>query len=226
MQGDDKNLVAETLVPVLLQLPVEDARLVSARQLLQNWDFRMHMDSAPAALFAAFWRHLLANTFHDDLPEDAWPEGDSEWFVIMSNLTQQPGASWWDNRNTPEVESRDQIMVQALRDAVAELENVLGKDPSRWAWGDLHTLTFTNQTLGTSGVAPIEALFNRGPYRTSGGSSIVNATGWNASRSYQVTSLPSMRMIADLGDLENSLIIHTTGQSGHAYHSHYVDMAD
>jgi len=35
-----------------------------------------------------------------------------------------------------------------------------------------------------------------------------------------------MRMIVDLSDLSNSLTIHTTGQSGHAYHPHYIDMAD
>jgi penicillin amidase len=29
-----------------------------------------------------------------------------------------------------------------------------------------------------------------------------------------------------LDSLENSLTIHTTGQSGHAYHAHYVDMTD
>jgi penicillin amidase len=33
-------------------------------------------------------------------------------------------------------------------------------------------------------------------------------------------------MIVDLDDLGNSLSIHTTGQSGHAYHPHYVDMAN
>jgi penicillin amidase len=34
-----------------------------------------------------------------------------------------------------------------------------------------------------------------------------------------------MRMIVDLGNLSNSLTVHTTGQSGHAYHEHYIDMA-
>jgi len=44
--------------------------------------------------------------------------------------------------------------------------------------GDLHTLTCAID-LGESGVASIEALFNRGPYRTAGGESIVNATSWD-----------------------------------------------
>ena len=53
----------------------------------------------------------------------------------------------------------------------------------------------------------------------------MNATGYNIRRSFEVTDVPSMRMIVDLGDLNNSVTIHTTGQSGHAYHPHYADMA-
>jgi penicillin G amidase len=33
-----------------------------------------------------------------------------------------------------------------------------------------------------------------------------------------------MRMIVDLGNLNNSISVHTTGQSGHAYNTHYADM--
>ena len=107
----------------------------------------------------------------------------------------------------------------------------MGKDPDRWTWGDLHTVTFRNQSLGESGIAPVEALFNRGPFRTSGGSIMVNATGWDAApnqdgTSYQVDVIPSERMIVDLGNLQNSLAVISTGQSGHAYHPHYIDMAD
>lgn len=35
-----------------------------------------------------------------------------------------------------------------------------------------------------------------------------------------------MRMIVDLSDLNNSLTVHTTGQSGHAFHPHYIDLAE
>jgi penicillin amidase len=34
-----------------------------------------------------------------------------------------------------------------------------------------------------------------------------------------------MRMIVDLGNLSNSLTVHTTGESGHAYNRHYADMS-
>jgi penicillin amidase len=33
-------------------------------------------------------------------------------------------------------------------------------------------------------------------------------------------------MIVDLNDLNQTLAIHTTGQSGHPFNSHYIDMAE
>jgi penicillin amidase len=227
MQGDNRDMNAETLLPILLELPLSDTHLEEARMILQDWDYQADMDSAPAALFEAFWMHVLVETFHDDLPEESWPDGDSRWFEVMRNLVQDPQSAWWDDQSTTQtVETRDDIFLRAFIAGVKELEEVWGNDPEKWAWGDLHTVTFHNQSLGESGVGPIEAIFNRGPYRTAGGSSIINATSWDASETFNVSWLPSQRMIVDLDDLGNSLSIHTTGQSGHAYHPHYVDMAN
>ncbi len=227
MQGDNRDINAEELLPYLLAIPFSEMHLEDARKILQDWDYQADMDSAPAALFETFWKHLLAETFHDDLPEESWPGGGSRWFEVMRDLVDEPQSAWWDNQSTTQtVETRDDIFQRAFTEAVDELEQVSGNDPAKWAWGDLHTVTFRNPSLGESGVGPIEAIFNRGPFRTSGGTSIVNATGWDASESYEVGSLPSQRMIVDLSEISNSLSIHTTGQSGHAYHPHYVDMAD
>jgi penicillin G amidase len=67
---------------------------------------------------------------------------------------------------------------------VDELERIQSKDPKNWNWGNLHTVTFLNATLGKSGVAPIEALFNRGAYTTAGNGETVNANRWRANKSY------------------------------------------
>ena len=108
--------------------------------------------------------------------------------------------------------------------AVAELEKSLGKDYNAWAWGDLHTITFENEVMSSFPI--INGLFNRGPFPVAGGSSIVDATGWDAaSGSYAVRSLPSKRSIMDTSNWENSLQIITTGESGHPYDPHYIDMA-
>jgi len=99
-------------------------------------------------------------------------------------------------------------------------------DPDRWSWGNVHTLTLENQTLGTSGIAVVEKLFNRGPYEVGGGSGIVDATGWDAAQGYEVIAVPSMRMVVDLDDLDKSRWINLTGVSGHAFHRNYTDQTE
>ena len=195
----------------------------SALQVLQGWDYQAQANSAGAAIFEVFWRNLLQNTFSDDLPEAFWPEGGSRWNEVMRNLTTDSG--WWDNAATADaVEMRDDILKQSFSQAVEELSKAQGKDPNAWQWGAVHTATFRNQTLGESGIGLIENLFNRGPFAVNGGEALVNATGWTASEGFEVDWLPSMRMIVDLSDLNASLSVHTTGESGHAYHPHYDDM--
>lgn len=228
MQADSYNMNAETLVPLLLATEL-DPKLASVRdQILGPWDFQNRADSAPAALFEAFWWNLLLDTFADDLPEEYWPAGGSRWIEIMRHLVEQPDSPWWDDKATADtVERRDEIFARAFRAAVncQVCIDKFGKDVRDWKWGELHSATFRNGTLGESGIGPIEALFNRGPFTTGGGESIVNATGWTVGESFEVDWLPSMRMIVNLGNLNNSVTVHTTGQSGHAYSKHYDDMA-
>lgn len=54
----------------------------------------------------------------------------------------------------------------------------------------------------------------------------MNATAWDASADFSVTWVPSMRMVIDMGDLDSAISMHTTGQSGHAYHPHYDDLME
>jgi len=226
MHGDAYDASAAALVPALMQVKLSDSHVDEVRQLFDGWDYQATADSAPAALYAAFWTHLLADTFNDDLPERYWPTGGDQYFEITRHIVADNTNAWWDDQSTADkVETRDDIFAKAIAEAVTEMEKTLGKDPSRWKWGDLHTATFRNGTLGESGISLIEDLFNRGPFPTGGGKSIVNATGWDTTEGYFVDWLPSMRMIVDLSNLNNSLTVHTTGQSGHAYSEHYADMA-
>jgi len=118
------------------------------------------------------------------------------------------------------------ILLSALEDAIDELSETLGEDMSGWKWGDLHTATFRNQSLGNSGIGIIEAIFNRGPVAVDGTGGAVNATSYSMSDPYAVAALPSQRQIVDLEYFERSLTMHTTGQSGHPFHRHYDDMID
>ncbi|WKZ34932.1 MAG: penicillin acylase family protein [Anaerolineales bacterium] len=227
MHADAHDVNAEMFVPVLLQGEFRFAKPNEAIALdaLRGWDYQNRIDSTSAAVFNAFWRHLLQNTFNDELPERYQVDGGSRWNEIMRKMAHDPHDPFWDDVSTSAVvETMNDIIKLSFEQGVAELEHLLGKDVTQWQWGDLHAATFRNGTLGESGIFLIEDLFNRGPFPTGGGDALVNATGWSVQDGYETDWLPSMRMIVDFSDLNNSLSVHTTGQSGHAYHPHYIDM--
>ncbi len=227
MQGDMYDQNAEIFVPLLLELNAHSSlNEPTAVDLLRKWDYQATPDSAAAAVFEAFWRHLLQNTFGDEMPKDYQPDGGSRWNEVMRNLAKNPNDPFWDNKNTKDkVENMDDILRKSLTDGVNEVMGHFGGDVSKWKWGVLHAANFRNQTLGDSGIALIENLFNRGPFQVGGGEAVVDATGWSVNDGYETNWLPSMRMVVDLNDLDSTVAIHTTGQSGHAFAPHYDDMA-
>ncbi len=226
MQGDNKSLNAEALVPYLMAMDMDDADLEEAKAILKDWDFQEDKDSPEAILFEAFWKHLLMATFTDDLPEGMSIYGGDSKMVMMKGLAGDPNSPWWDDQTTTDVvETRDDIFRSAFEAAVVELKKELGKDPTQWKWGDLHYIVFKHEVM--SNLPFVANAFNRGPYPLSGGVAIVNANGYStASGNYQVGGGPSERLIVDFSDFSNSLLIHPTGQSGHPYHPHYIDMAE
>jgi penicillin amidase len=217
IQGDTVNGNAGTLVPYLLKVHVTGTA-ATAQRLLRGWDGSQPASSAPAAYFNAVWSHLVRLVFDDRLAAAgaAPSDGGDRWFEVVRHLLSTPDSPWWTNAG------RDAELAAALTGAAKELTTSLGDDPTGWQWGRLHRLTLANQTLGT-GPAPVRWLLNRGPYPMGGGSAIVDANGWNASTGYDVDWGPSMRLVADLSDLDASRWVNQTGASGHAYDTHYDD---
>ncbi len=224
MQGDNYDQIAAVLVPEILKLNFTDPELRSAQQILLGWDFQADMNSAPATLFMTFWQNLVTNTMQDNLPNDYHIGVGSTAKEIFRQLITQPENPWWNDSSTTERENMADIFRLTFEESYQEIKKEFGADPSNWQWGELHTITFQNQVM--SSFPFINKFFNRGPFPAAGGNEIVNATGWDPTNPYLIDWLPSMRMIVNLDDLANSLSVHTTGQSGHAYHPHYIDMAD
>jgi len=226
IQADSSPVYTQDILPFILDLSPSDARLAQAIDLLRAWDGRAVRDSSGATLFEALRLHLVDQVYADELGEQLLGRIRSNAAVALALILPDPTSPWFDNTTTPAIESRDELLLMALEDAVEELTQTLGRNMSNWRWGDIHTATFENQTLGQSGIGPIEAIFNRGPVAVDGTGSTVNATSYSMSDPYKVTSVPSYRQIVDLADLGRSVSMHTTGQSGHPFHPHYRDMID
>jgi penicillin amidase len=253
MHGDTLNLTALEIIPYLegVSLEVEEEQkpegqsdrqrkerekrekeeleaLESARERLLEWDGRMDTDSSQAALYSYFWLSLVQETLKDQYPEERWPP-DSQGRLqnALHYLLKDPQNPWWDDIRTPDItERRDEILARALRKGYRNGVKELGKKLSSWKWGKIHTVEFRNRTLGESGIILIERIFNRGPFSVRGGPTQVSVTGWSFKKPFKADHIQSMRQIIDLGNLGASLMIHTTGQSGHPGHRHYDDFID
>jgi penicillin amidase len=226
IHGDSSPVWAQEVLPYVQGLSSSEPRVAEALDLLRAWDGRAVRDSAGAVLFAAFQLHATDLIFGDELGPELLPQARPAVMNAMPGLLAEAESPWFDDLATPQVETRDEILLHAVAAAVEELSGTLGQNMARWSWGDLHTATFANQSLGQSGIGPVEALFNRGPVPVDGTLATVNNTSYRPSQPYGVAVVPSYRQIVDLADFNRSLSMHTTGQSGHPFHTHYDDMID
>ena len=246
IQMDNQMPAADSLQSAYAGLDVDDADVAEALALLGEWDGQNDVDSAAAAYANVLWSNLLGRMIetHGSLvtPEAEQAEEDadagesveaggassgpmiarddqSRLAVFLEQQLDDEDSSWWDG-------DRAALLRDAAQQAHEEITDLQGGNPEDWNWGELHALPLTHQSFGTSGIAPIEALFNRGPVETGGGSGVVNATGWEMDEGYATTTVPSLRMVVDVGDWDASTWQNLTGQSGHAFHEHYRDQAE
>jgi penicillin amidase len=161
-------------------------------------------------------------------------------WVVLTQLLEDPRNGWWDDVATPDVaEQADQIVARAMDEAGAELRATIGS-PDRWSWGRLHTATFREATLGSSGIGPLEWYFDDGPHAVPGTAGAINNTYFRFTSAYpdpedpdyrpvgidhvfDVTNLPSYRLTIDMSDLDGARIVITTGQAGNPFDRHYND---
>lgn len=216
---------AAVLQRAVAELDVEDADTRAALDLLAEWDGQNDADSAAAAYANVLWQAITAQLV--DNRGVAIPRDDQSRLArVFELLLEDPDSEWWTSSVHGDTSTRDEFLARAATRAREDLQQLQGSDPARWNWGALHALPLTHGTFGTSGIAPIEALFNRGPYPVGGGSGVVNATGWSLDEGYATSTVPSMRMVIDVADWDASTWQNLTGASGHAFHPNYTDQTD
>ncbi len=203
-----------------------DGDLVAMLDLLAGWDGALGVDSPAAVLYEALAREMLRIILDGKLagledrvrgksPSGLWEFHAWEW---LAERLEEPGSPWWD---LGQGEGRDAVFLLALRAAVEFLREILGPDMLRWWWGKLHQLTF-GHVLGRQ--APLDQVFNQGPYPVGGDGSTVWAT--HSSRFSFENDLitgPPFRFLIDMADPDHAQVIFAPGQSGRLSSPHYGD---
>ncbi|WP_417563138.1 penicillin acylase family protein [Microbacterium sp.] len=224
IQADTDFWIGKKLIIAYQDVTVDDKDVQAALDLFSMWDGHNDVGSAAAAYANVVWDELVQDLF-SRREHPAPVTGQDRLFLVVDTLLGEPDSPWWTNEQLG-VTSRQQMLVKAATDAYHRIAKLQGDNPERWTWGGLHTLTLTNATFGSSGIGLLEWMFNRGPVAVGGGSSVVDATGWVIGQGFDVNTVPSMRMVVDLSDLDASTWTNLTGQSGHIFHPNYNDQVD
>jgi penicillin amidase len=245
-QMDFYSPYAKEIVPYILNAfkdaKVSDKNLLTALELLDNWNYEMSAWSQVPTIYLHFYHHLIKNIFEDDLGKDLLKE-----YVFLANIPyriipkylKENSTNLFDNVNTLQVESRDDIIRQSLVDALTELEEKFGKEIYLWQWGKIHKVKFKHTFSGFSTI--IDKFINIGPFEIGGDGTTVFNTEYSfheiyererdlskphRSEPYQNILGPSLRYVYDFGDPDYFYMILPTGQAGHFLNPHYKDMTE
>ena len=219
VQADDRSALVRDLLPILLRTPATNAGAAELAAMLAHWNGNMDAGRPEPLIFGAWYRELTRRVYADELGPELFKDYWDQRSVFMTNVLSHPddgdGVSrWCDDVNTPQRESCAFQIAAALDDANAHLRAHYGADPKAWRWGTPHFSFSRHQPFTKSALlAPLFDLkepsdgdaytINVGRYRI--------ADEVNPFASVHGASL---RAIYDLADLDRSLFIHSTGQSG------------
>ncbi|MEQ4209910.1 penicillin acylase family protein [Actinopolymorpha sp. B9G3] len=220
LQVDQLSIAAREVTDLLDKIRVDDdPQVTAAVRLLRDWDAVESADSAAAALYEVWVsRHLMPGFVRAVLPPGAQDVVDDVDPHGLREALRDP-ARWWGAWGAEATERRDLLLTSTLRDAYAELVQLLGPDPSRWAWGDLH-VNRQRHPLGH-----LDPSLDVGPMPVGGSGTTVNAGPYYSPDLVQTIGA-SFRMVLDVGAWDNSMAINTPGQSGDPRSPHYRDLAE
>jgi penicillin amidase len=199
------RFLAAQLVAAYDARHVRNPGLEDAVALLRQWNGQVQADQ-PAPLVA----ELAFQHVRTSIAEAAAPGKGVLYQPVMSSaivdkLLRERPDGWFRDYN--------EVLLRALVDAVEEGRNLYGQDVKRWRYGASLRVGIVNPVFHR--VPGIGRYFDIAPVPMSGSVTTVR----------QITRLlgPSMRMNADLGNWDASLLNTVTGQSGQILSSHYRD---
>jgi penicillin amidase len=227
MHMDTVSLVARMIVPHLLDMEPADDRQKEALSHLSDWDGDLAADSVPACIYQVWSKHIAREVLLPKLGPELFTHyyGRRQWTnafqtEVLPTMLEYPSAMWF---GADGVAARDEVLRRALSAALEELTSTLGEDMAAWRWGALHRVRFAHPLALIPDLAdPLTA----GVVETGGDEQTLLQGMFEPEIGYDAVVIPSWRHIIDLSDIDASVGIHTTGQSGNPASPHWNDMVE
>ena len=228
MVMDDKSPTYPAIAQTIVSLVSSELTVLEANVLdqLSSWEGGHGLNEVGPTIYYQLIYQLQKNMMEDELGRQQLGVYLTTLIArrSLSNLIANESSIWWDNVHTSVLETREQVVNKSFREAVQKLVESLGNKPASWTWDRVHLLEHTH-AIGRK--KPFNLLFNVGPFAVSGGDEVINKMDFDKTQSpYRVRSGAAMRILIDLADIENSLSVLPTGQSGHRMSPHYQDQAE
>ncbi len=168
-------------------------------------------ESISAAIFSIWWREMVTLTLGDEVEyyHVPFPDADlpARQTLIILHILEDPSetitsydpaygdSKLFDDVRTPERETRDYIILKALKLALEAGEKSFGTPQlNEWRWGNIHQLFMINPFIAAS----------RGLYPTDGGEYTVNLAstiaGFLNQPIFVQVAGPSMRMVVSMDE--------------------------
>ena len=226
-QFDAQDKAAEVFTPVLVEvlgkISALNATELEALNALRTWDYVFTPETTAGSVFNRWFERYRDAVWEDEWkargivqPKGSWGySGDNQRepaLEVLEHMTREnPGSVWFDDRATPQRETRDEILIASFRAAIGDLTQQLGPEVARWQWG-------LGNSFAPEALSPDPASARSGPVLR-GGPFTLNPGG----KGDGVSSGASWRQVVDLGALAKSVGTYPGGQSGDPTSPHYDD---
>ena len=229
IQTDMFSIPGVETVHRLVRLHPRDQRELSALERLRSWNGEMGPSSIAATIYQAFTLRLgkevvRAAIGDRDLAERWLDRADNGFIAHVTSPWRWQShllALWAEGDDDLIGRPWDDLVLDALRGAMDDLESELGPDQEEWRWGRVHPLVFPH-ALGAANPL-LARIFNR-RIEVGGGQETVAQVGWDPNDPFTAIWAPCWRMVADPANPDASRWQAFTGQSGHPGSPHYDDL--
>lgn len=194
---------------------------------LADWTGDMDAFLPEPLIYAAWTRALTRRLTADELaPLRLSYEGARPMFLERVYLDPEgAGARWCDDIRTEAVESCAVMASLALDDALTELTSRYGGALGAWRWGRAHEAIHAHQPFGDTSA--LGALLNIRQETGGADDTLLRGVSLGYGEGpYANRAGAGFRAIYDFADLDRSVFVLSTGQSGHFLSRHYDDFAE
>ncbi len=223
IQGDDLSYLARQMLPFARAAKPATEAGKRLQERLAGWSGDATVDSPAALAFAAWYRELTRLVYADELGDMFPSVWDLRATFMIAVMNDENGESrWCDDVRTARHETCAEQAARAFDVAAPDLEKRYG---GRWTWGEAHYAESLHRPFGF--VPMLARIFDVDP-PTPGDGYSVNVGRYEIRdelHPFANTHAATMRAIYDLADLDRSLFMQSTGQSGNVMSSWYSNFA-